>query len=126
MRLSDAEWIVMNALWENFPAPAREVLGRVEDETGWAYSTLKTLLARLVEKGALDTHKRANTSLYEPLITREQARRSALHRLLDKAFDGTFGSLLQHMVAAERLSPRERRRLAELLTEQAARREARP
>lgn len=107
----------MNAVWAQSPASARDVLERVEAETGWAYSTVKTLLARLVEKGALGEHKRANTSIYEPLVTRRQARRSALRALLDTAFDGAFGSLMQHMVADEKLSKKDRRRLAEMLRE---------
>lgn len=117
VKLSDAEWTVMNAVWAGSPASARDVLERVEAETGWAYSTVKTLLARLVEKGAVAERKRANTSLYEPLVTRQQARRSAVRALLDTAFDGAFGSLMQHMVADEKLSKRERDNLAEMLRE---------
>lgn len=117
VKLSDAEWTVMNAVWTGAPASARDVLERVHGETGWAYSTVKTLLARLVEKGAVGERKRANTSIYEPLISRSQARRSALRALLDTAFDGAFGSLMQHMVADEKLSKRDRAKLAEMLRE---------
>jgi len=115
MRLSDAEWAVMNAVWERPPASARDVLDRVGAGRGWAYTTVKTMLERLAEKGALRVWKRGNTSLYEPLVTREQARRSALRSLLDRAFDGALGSLLQHLVAEEKLSTGDRRRLAEML-----------
>ena len=52
MRLNDSEWKVMQALWGRHPATARDVLEQVERETAWAYTTVKTLLARLVEKGA--------------------------------------------------------------------------
>jgi len=117
MKLSDAEWTVMAAVWERSPASARDVLERIEHERGWAYSTVKTILMRLAEKGALRVRKRANTSLYEPAITRDQARRSAVRSLLDRAFDGTFGALIQHIVAEEKLSPRDRDRLARMLAE---------
>ncbi len=117
MKLSDAEWTVMNAVWERSPASGRDVLERIEDETGWAYSTVKTILARLVDKGALRSRMRANTSLYEPRVTRDQARRTALRSLVDRAFDGTFGSLLQHMVAEEKLSKKDRAKLADMLAE---------
>lgn len=117
MKLSDAEWTVMNAVWEGAPASVRDVLERTEPETGWAYSTVKTLLERLADKGALEVRKRGNTSYYEPLVTRPEARRSALRLLLDKAFDGAFGSLLQHMVAEEKLSKRDRRELSSMLDE---------
>lgn len=117
MKLNDSEWTVMQAVWQHSPASARDVLERVVDDTDWAYSTVKTVLARLVEKGALREQKRANTSLYEPLVTREAARREAVRSLLDKAFDGTFGSLVQHMVSAEKLNKREREKLARMLSE---------
>lgn len=117
MKLSDAEWTVMNALWEKAPANARDVLETCEPETAWAYTTVKTLLARLVDKGALAESKRANTSVYEPLVSRTDARRSALRSLLDKAFDGAFGPLLQHMVSDEKLSKRDRRELTTMLEE---------
>jgi BlaI family penicillinase repressor len=117
MRLTDTEWVVMNALWERSPASVRDVLERVEGETGWAYTTVKTLLERLAEKGAVRVRKRANAGLFEPVLTRPQARRSALRSLLDRAFDGTFGGLLQHLIAEERLSERDRKKLADLLDE---------
>lgn len=129
MKLSDAEWTVMRAVWEAGSGPtaaetsARELLERIElapgagREPGWAYTTLKTMLARLVEKGALRERKRGNVSLYEPLVTQEQARRSALHSLVDRAFDGAFGPLLQHIVTRERLSTRDRETLQRMIAE---------
>lgn len=117
MKLSDAEWTVMNALWEKSPASARDVLENCQEETAWAYSTVKTLLGRLVDKGALAERKRANTSLYEPLVTQTEARRSALRSLVDKAFDGAFGPLLQHMVSDEKLPKSDRRELNTILEE---------
>lgn len=123
-KLNDSEWTVMQAVWERSPASARDVLERVP-ETDWAYTTVKTLLARLVEKGALRERKQGKTSVYEPLVTRESARQAAVRSLLDKAFDGTFGALVQHMVASEKLGRREREKLARLLTELDSREERR-
>ena len=117
MKLSDAEWKVMEALWERSPATVRDVLERVPG-TGWAYTTVKTILERLAAKGALRLRKRDNVGWFEPLVTRRTARRSAVRTLLDRAFDGAFGSLLQHLVSEEKLSPRDRHRLAALLEDE--------
>ncbi len=117
MKLSDTEWTVMNEVWRRSPVSARDVLEAVEGETEWAYTTVKTILSRLVDKGALHVRKRANTSLFQPRISREKARRSAVKSLLEKAFDGTFGSLVQHMMTEERLSARDRKKLAAMLAE---------
>ncbi len=115
MKLSDAEWTVINVVWERSVASARDVLEQTEAETGWAYTTVKTILSRLVEKGALRVRKRANTSLYEPLVSRKAARRSAVRSLLDRAFDGAFGGLLQHLVTDEKLSKKDREELKAML-----------
>jgi len=115
LKLSDAEWTVMRAVWARTPASARDVLEHAEGETEWAYTTVKTLLARLVEKGAVSMRMRGNVSLYEPRVTMRQARIAALRSLVDRAFDGTFGTLLQHLIAEEKLSPRDRAALARMI-----------
>ena len=117
MKLSDSEWTVMNAVWSRAPASAREVLEALGREPGWAYTTVKTMLARLVEKGALRMERRANRNVYEPLVTRENARRAAVRSLLERAFDGAFGTMLQHIVREEELARSERAELARLIDE---------
>jgi len=115
MKLSDSEWKVMTALWESSPASVRDVLERIGPDTRWAYSTVKTILERLVRKKALRVRKRANSGIFEPLITRSAARRAALRSLIERAFDGAFGPLVQHLFVEEKLSSQERRQLASML-----------
>lgn len=122
MKLSDAEWKVMEALWERSPATVRDVMERIGGRTGWAYTTVKTILERMAAKGWLRRRTRERVGWFEPLVTRRTARRSAVRSLLDSAFDGAFGSLLHHLVSEEKLSPGERRRLASLLDEDDRRR----
>ena len=117
MHLSETEWRVMTVVWARQPASVRDVLESLEDDTGWAYSTVKTILTRLAEKGALSVRKRANTSLYAALISQREARRSALRSLIDRAFDGTFGSLVHHVLDEERLSNKDRAEIRALLAE---------
>lgn len=117
MRLSDAEWKVMGVVWDQNPASAREVREVLEGETDWAYSTVKTLLTRLADKGAVTVTMRGNTRWFEPAISRTGAQRSALRSLLDRAFDGTFGSLVHHLAEEEPLSPEERAALEAIALE---------
>jgi BlaI family penicillinase repressor len=114
MRLSNSEWQIMNALWENHPATAREVSERLPDNK-WAYTTIKTMLTRLVAKSALSERKRANTSVYEPLITRDRARRSAVTSLIEHAFDGAVEPFLGFVAKNSRLSEEQRRELLEAI-----------
>ncbi|MFZ0430715.1 MAG: BlaI/MecI/CopY family transcriptional regulator [Acidobacteriota bacterium] len=116
MRLSDAEWIVMNAVWDRpVESSVRDVLEVVEPQTSWAYQTVQTIMVRLAQKKALRSRLRANTRLYTALITREQAQRSALKSLIEKAFAGAAGPLVQALVSEEYLTPVEKKQVAELL-----------
>ncbi len=105
----------MNVLWEQHPGSVRDVLEALEDETGWAYSTVKTILSRLAEKGALEVERRGNLHRYTPKVSRDVARRGALRSLLDRAFDGTVGTLVHHLVDTKTLGTHEREELGKLL-----------
>ena len=118
MKLTEPEWLIMNALWQGHPATAREVAQRLPDDVQWAYTTIKTMLTRLVAKGALTERKNANVSVYEPLLTRRKARIAALRSLTEEAFDGAFGTLMHFLVEEENLSPSERDKLKRLLDEE--------
>ncbi len=115
MKLSDSEWQIMNALWKQHPATAREIAGHLPDKVQWAYTTIKTLLARLVAKKAVSEHKRGNTSVYEPLVSLSKARRTALRSFLDQAFGGGLEPLLNFLAEERQLSEKERRELAKIL-----------
>jgi BlaI family penicillinase repressor len=119
--LSDAEWKIMNALWKRpHPACVRDVLDEMGGEASWAYTTVKTMLNRLADKGVLDVEKRANTSYYRPLLTRHRARRAAVRLLMDRAFDGALGPMMAFLVDDQTLSTQDRARLQALLDEELA------
>ena len=110
MKLTDAEWQIMNCLWERHPATARGIAGRLPEEVKWAYTTIRTLLARLVQKGAVHEYK-------EPVLTRDNARRSALKTLINQAFDGAYGPLMHFLANDQNLTGKQRQALAEALEE---------
>jgi BlaI family transcriptional regulator, penicillinase repressor len=114
--LSDAEWKVMNAVWEKAgDVSAREVLDATAAETGWAYTTVKTLMDRLVEKGVLGVEVRRNVSWYRARLQKARAVRSAADDLMRRAFGGAVAPLVHHLVQSRRLSPRDRAELRRLL-----------
>ena len=115
MKLTQAEWQIMNALWEKHPATAREIMSRLPKGVKWAYTTLKTMLSRLVEKEAVSEQKQSNTSIYEPLISQSKARLSAFRLLLDQSFDGAMGPLMHFMLQEEKLNPKQKKELIEIL-----------
>ena len=115
MKLTGAEWHVMNALWLEWPATAREIEARLPEEVDWAYTTIRSVLARLDEKGALKEYKRSNVSFYEPIVTRRRARMAALQSVVSDAFEGAFGPLMHFLLEEEALSEGERQKLMAVL-----------
>lgn len=126
MRLTDAEWQIMNALWKGYPATAREIAENLAGETQWAYTTIKTLLARLAAKNAVSEQKRGNTSVYEPLVSLKKARRTAFRTFLNQGFDGAVEPLLNFLAEERKLSDKQRRELLKILQNEEARKGGKP
>jgi len=118
MKLTNSEWQLMNCLWERHPATARGIAERLPEDVKWAYTTIRTLLARLVDKGAVHEYKEGNTSLYEPILTRDKARHSALKTLVNQAFDGAYGPLMHFLINDQRLTRAQREALSKILEDQ--------
>lgn len=115
MKLTEAEWQIMNALWQEHPATARQIAERLGNEVNWAYTTIKTMLTRLAEKKAVKETKKGNIGLYEPLVTQKKARQTALKALVNHAFDGAFGPLMHFLMEDQKLSPGQKQELLKVL-----------
>jgi predicted transcriptional regulator len=118
--LSNGEWKVMKIIWENGSCAARDVYVRAGEEYGWAPTTVKTVLRRLVVKGYLTTTQVGNSFLYQPVRPAVNALIGAADTLLENAMDGTVGPLLAHMVKRGNLSAAELAELRNLLDEASA------
>jgi BlaI family penicillinase repressor len=117
VKLSDAEWQIMNALWKKHPATTREIIDAMEDGGRWAYTTVKTMLTRLAAKRAVGETKRGNTGYYTPLVDQQNTRRSALHTVFDRVLDGTAAPLMSFLIEEKKLSKKEREELIRMLRE---------
>ena len=114
--LHEREMELMEVLWERGAATAAEVREAIPDEL--AYNTVLTILRRLEQKGYIGHTEEGRAHRYHPLVEREQARRSALQRMLDRVFDGSPELLLTQLVSQRKLSENEVRRLRQLLRDQ--------
>ena len=115
MKLTEAEWQIMNALWENWPATARQIADRLPGDVKWAYTTIKTMLTRLADKNAVKESKKGNVAVYEPVLSRQNAQRNALKSLVNQAFDGAFGPLMHFLVEDQKLSETEKEELLRMI-----------
>ncbi|RYD72245.1 MAG: BlaI/MecI/CopY family transcriptional regulator [Verrucomicrobiaceae bacterium] len=113
--ISEAEWTVMEALWQRSPQTASAVAKTLKPSTGWALNTVRTMLTRLVEKGVL--HAVENPSgvrEFSPAIEREACVRAESKTFLDRVFQGAAKPLLVHFATNSKLSKDELRELKQL------------
>jgi len=111
VELTEAEWTIIKAVWEDEPCAAPAIQEKLHPRTTWAYSTVRTLMDRMVAKGLLTAEKVRNLTLYRSIVTREQAQRGELFYTLKHAFNGALTPMVQCLLETHDLSARE---LAEL------------
>ena len=116
-RISDAEHAVMEVLWEEAPLAASDVADRVDPERGWSARTVKTLLSRLLAKGAIVHEEQGRRYLYRPAIEREDFVERESEKLLDRMFGGRVTPLVAHLAERNRLSPEDIAEIEALLKE---------
>ena len=114
--ISESEWTVMEALWESAPQTASELSKLLRKKTKWAENTVRTLLTRLVEKGALTTDENANgTRVFSPAVTRDACVGVESESFMQRVFRGASKPLLVHFAQTAQLSAEEVRELKRLL-----------
>lgn len=127
LQISDAEWDVMEPIWEagGEPRMAAEVIRQLRETHDWNPSTIRTLLARLVEKGALAYDVDGSRYLYRATVSREQCVRHEGRSFLDKAFGGDVAALLTHFVSEAALDRDQIEQLRQLLAQKKSPKEKR-
>lgn len=114
--ISESEWAVMEVLWDSSPLTAAEVTKALRPTTNWAANTVRTLLTRLSEKGALAHGKNANgTRTFSPAVTRDTCVKSKGDSFLKRFFGGASKSLLVHFAQNTKLTADEVKELKHLL-----------
>lgn len=122
--LTEAEWEIIQVVWERQPCAAPAVQEELVTRKKWTYSTVKTLMDRMVTKGLLTTERIRNLILYRAAISQPEAQRGELLRTVKRAFGGAFTPLMQFMLDSDTLSHRELEELQNMI--QKKRRQTKP
>lgn len=117
MRVSSAEGIVMEALWRRQPLSAEDVVSEVAVPQDWTEATVKTLLNRLLSKGAIAAERDGRRYLYRPILKREDYVSAESDNLIDRLFEGRVSSLVTHFSEREKLSADDIAELKRLIAE---------
>lgn len=104
MQISDAELEVMNVVWSHPACAASDIHARLTHTQDWSRQTVKTLLSRLVDKGALSATQDGRRFLYTAITTRQAYEARATRRFVDKVYAGRAAPLVAHLAQGEGLS----------------------
>ena len=117
IELTEAEWTVIKAVWDQEPCTAPILQEKLFKKTAWTYSTVRTLMDRMVGKGLLSAEKVRNQTLYRSAVTREQAQRGELLYALKHAFNGALAPMLQCLLDTNEVTADELDKLKQLIAE---------
>ena len=113
--LTEAEWAIIKAVWEMEPCTAPDIREKLQRQTAWTYSTVRTLMDRMVVKGLLAAEKVRNLTIYRSAVTRRQAQRGELFYALKHAFNGALTPMVQCLLDTGNLSADELTELESLI-----------
>lgn len=101
--LSNGEWIIMEQLWKK-PHTLMELLAVLRDSVGWSKSTIATMLRRMEDKGVISYTEQGRTKIFSPAISRDAITNRETKSLLQRAYNGSVGLLINAMVQSNNLT----------------------
>lgn len=107
INLTEAEWSVMECLWEDSPRTGREVTNYLEEKEGWSRSTTLTLLSRLEAKGAVSSDSEGSKKTFSPILRRDDAALHETKDFLSRVYHGSVSMLVSSLTKKEALSKAE-------------------
>ena len=115
IKITDAEWEVMRVVWAHGSVTSREIIENLESKMQWKAPTIKTLIGRLVEKGALNTEKEGRKYIYSANIEEKEAVRSFTNDIFDRICRKNVGNVIESIIKDHTLSFDDIQRLEEIL-----------
>lgn len=116
--LTEAELRLMNVLWELGSATVSEVVEALSGPPVLAYSTVLTILRILESKGYIKHTKKVRAFVYQPIVDRNDAQRSAVQQLVNRFFNNSPGLLVLNLMEQEEFDIEEVERLREMINKQ--------
>ena len=117
MAISDAESVVMEALWRDHPRSADDIIEEVAEANNWSAMTVRTLLNRLLKKEAISAARTGRKYVYTPLLARTDYVHEKSQGLIDQLFDGQLAPLVSHFSERQSLTADDIKALKRLIEE---------
>lgn len=118
VELSDSEIYIMHVIWANGQATSFDILDKVRKDKKLSENTVRTLLARMVKKGAICIgEKIGKTYIYKPLIDKNEFLRVKSNNFLENIYEGAMSSMLLNFVKDKKLSKKDVKDLLDKIDE---------
>ncbi len=115
IQVTEAEWKIMECLWDHAPQTMTEITATLSPITGWTRYTVITLLKRMTDKGSVSMDDSGRAKKYTPLVTREQASSVETHKLLSHIFHGKATLLVSNLIDTGDLSKKDLQEILEMI-----------
>lgn len=115
--ISEAESVVMQVLWDRGEATAEEIIAAVASGRDWQEATVRTLISRLLNKGAIEAEREGRRYRYRPLLDRQSWMAAESSQLIDRVFGGSVAPLVAHFGREGRLSREDLAEIRRLIEE---------
>ncbi|MCI5481507.1 MAG: BlaI/MecI/CopY family transcriptional regulator [Lachnospiraceae bacterium] len=115
VNLSDAEWKIMNLLWQQSPMTIMQITRALEEDTGWGKHTVITMLNRMEAKGAVAHREGERAKLFYPLADQKQAAARETRGFLERVYQGSLSMMVNSMASSRELSREEIQELCDIL-----------
>jgi BlaI family penicillinase repressor len=114
-KISESEWLVMRVLWLNGSLTANEVVKELSGKTKWKPKTIKTLITRLMKKGAVKFEKEGRKYRYYPAVSQAECVRMERRSFVRRVYGGTTRPMLAAFLEDAKLSAEDISELRKIL-----------
>ena len=120
VKISEAEWSIMKVLWDGCETNNRgmtlgEIVQSLQASTGWSNTTIRTLIIRLAEKGAVEIDQRTGVYKYTPKTSKDECVKSEVASFIERVFDNNSYNLMASLVRDGKLTEQEKKDIIEIL-----------
>jgi len=122
VKISEAEWNIMKVLWEGCEQNGRgmtlgEIVQHLTDTIGWSNTTIRTLIIRLAEKGAVEIDKTTGVYKYTPKTSKSDCVKCEVDSFVERVFDNSTYNLMASLVRSGKLTDKEKRDIIKILSD---------
>ena len=114
-RISDSEWLVLRCLWKKSPLEIKEIQGMLQEETGWTGNMVRSLVVRLLDKGAIGAETQDRYFRYYPIAAEEECVRQETRSFVNRVFEGNVSKFFAAFAGSGKLSEKDRREIEAIL-----------